>query len=149
MSDFDLEDDVLHMCILFLLIEHSNNQRRRHKLLRSGLLPPHLSLWHQLLHFGDNVSFLDVTGFSRPTFLVLETALLVHWEPPARTCQNQLDFRGQIGLYLFYVGSRMQLKFLCLLFGIIPSCASAYINKMMKLVIKALSSTASPRSRTS
>jgi hypothetical protein len=32
----------------------------------------------------------------------------------------------------------MQLKYLCLLFGIIPSCASAYILKMMKLVIKSL-----------
>jgi hypothetical protein len=74
----------------------------------------------------------------RHSFQLLETVIRVHWVPPARVVQNSLDLRGQIGLYLFYVGSRMQLKYLCLLFGIIPSCASAYILRMMRLVIKSL-----------
>jgi hypothetical protein len=86
MSTSDPDADIMDLCVLFLLIDHSNAQRRRHNLLRSALLPPQFSSWNHLLNFGDNVSFLDVTSFLRPAFMVLKTALLVHYVPPLRMC---------------------------------------------------------------
>ncbi|KAJ1415732.1 hypothetical protein B484DRAFT_297350, partial [Ochromonadaceae sp. CCMP2298] len=115
------------------------SQRTRHKLLRAGILPPRLSSWAQLLNYGDTVSFLDVTGFTRHAFMALETALLRVHTVPVKGSAPALNFRGQIGLYLFYLGSRMNLKHLCLLFGIFPPTASEIILKMMTIVVQGLS----------
>ena len=49
-----------------------------------------------------------------------------------------LDAKGQLGLYLFYVGSQMKTKQLCLLFCVIPSTANQIILRMMSLICRIL-----------
>jgi hypothetical protein len=49
-----------------------------------------------------------------------------------------LDCTAQLGLYLFFIGSTMGIKHLCLIFGVVPSCCSDVINKMLRLVVKKL-----------
>jgi hypothetical protein len=105
-----------------------------------------LSPWAQLLNHGDNVSFLDATGFTRDAFMALETALLRVHTVPVKGRTPALDFRGQIGLYLFYLGSRINLKHLFLLFGIVPSTASEIILKIMSIVVEGLSDDKQGRS---
>ena len=51
---------------------------------------------------------------------------------------SSIDNRGKLGLYLFFVGSRMSVKHLCLIFGIVPTSACVYINEMIKLVVRKL-----------
>jgi hypothetical protein len=132
-------EPAMGLCLILLLAHLHNSKRTRYKLLRAGILPPRLSPWAQLLNYGDNVSFLDVTGFPRHAFMALETALLRVHTVPVKGRTPALNFRGQIGLYLFYLGSRMNLKHLCLLFGIVSSTASEIILKMMTIVVQSLS----------
>jgi hypothetical protein len=108
-------------------------------LTKSALLSPAFSPWNQLLNHGDDNSFLTLTGFTRAAFMQLENILFVEvlitakrGRPPA------LNRRGQIGLYMFFASSRMNLKHLCMIFGIVPTTASDYITKMLKLVVKRL-----------
>ena len=42
------------------------------------------------------------------------------------------------GLFLFYVGSQMKTKHLCLLFGIVPFTAKKIIDKMLHLACRKL-----------
>jgi hypothetical protein len=51
-----------------------------------------------------------------------------------------LDPIAQLGLYLFFIGSTMGIKHLCLIFGVTPMRCSVVINKMMQLVVKKLKS---------
>ena len=45
---------------------------------------------------------------------------------------------GYLGLFLFYLGSTMSCKHLCMLFVITPSVCSCIINKMLSKVVKKL-----------
>jgi hypothetical protein len=49
-----------------------------------------------------------------------------------------LDENGQLGLHLFYLETKMSVKYLCMLFGITPSTCCRYINKLMNLIVKQL-----------
>lgn len=120
------KDPIFLLCLLHIAIRVYNGQRRNQKLTRAAP-------WFRLLNFGDDYSFLNLTGFTRFAFMQLE-AVLLDGLPVRRGRPPQLDFRGQLGLYLFFLGSRMGLKHLCMLFGIVPSSASVFINRMMKLV---------------
>ncbi len=46
---------------------------------------------------------------------------------------------GYLGLVLFYFGSTMSYKHLCLIFGITPSVCSRVIRYMLRLVVLQLS----------
>jgi hypothetical protein len=116
---------------------YCNGRRRNAKLTRSAVLTPRMAPWYRLLYFGDDYSFLNLTGCTKGVFLKLERVLL-QGERDRRGRTPQLDFRGQLGLYLFYLGSRMALKQLCLIFGVVPSTASLFINRFIKLVPKKL-----------
>jgi hypothetical protein len=137
-NDDASDEAALDTCMLLLLVSMHNIQRNRHKLCHPAILPPHTSPRAHLLDFADPASFLDITGFTRASFMQLETVLVTAYHPPSLGRPSLLDFRGRVGLYLFYVGSRMQIKFLCLLFGIVSSCASEYIQRMQKIVVRAL-----------
>lgn len=109
---------LIQLCLLY------NSIRKRSKLSREAIVSPSISPWHQLLNFGSNSSFLEITGFSRQAFMQLENCMLPHFNARQRGIggrPSMLDFRGRLGLYLVYAGSTCQHKFLCLIFGIIPT----------------------------
>ena len=58
-----------------LLCELHNRQRRRTKLSRSAIQSPKLAGWEHLLNFGNDDSFLNVTGMSRHAFMEMEKIL--------------------------------------------------------------------------
>ena len=61
-------EDVLMLVVLFAGIVHYNSIRNRSKLTRSALLQPSLSPWNRLYMFGNESSFLEMTGFTRFAF---------------------------------------------------------------------------------
>lgn len=119
--------------------------------MRSALIAPGMSGWQQLINHGDASCFLQLTGLDRPTFLLLEQSLL-HLEvmvddPAMRGRPSSLDFRAQIGLYLFYIGSTCTYKHLCSIFGITPSVCSRFIIKMKTFFTEGLSNHPDARIR--
>ena len=138
----DVNNDVLSLLLILLIVVTVNNSRNRHRLTSSALVHPSLSPWIQLLRNADQSSFLTVTGFSRFAFVELERALYPLEDIVAsgkkRGRPEALDNKGKLGLYLLFVTSRMEIKFLCLIFGIPPTTCIRYINNVMKLVVKKL-----------
>jgi hypothetical protein len=102
---------------------------------------------YNVLDFGnddkDPVSFLHMTGLTRPTFEML-LDYLFDLEYIACHCQCRrpcsLGPEGYLGLLLFYLGSTMQYKYLCLMFGVTLSVCSRVINTMPKKVVQRLRS---------
>lgn len=76
---------------------------------------------------------------SRVAFIELEKVLFPSEGILVRRGRPEmLNCRGKLGLYLLYATSRMEVKFLCMIFGIVPTTCIKYINEMMKLVVKKL-----------
>ena len=50
------------------MLVYYNSIRSRHYVTRSGILPTSASPWRHLYENGDEVSFLNLTGFSREAF---------------------------------------------------------------------------------
>jgi len=72
-----------------------------------------------------------MTGLSRQAFSLLHEVLFLG-QQPQRTGRPQLmPSTAQLGLFLFYIGSTMGIKHLCLMFGITPTIFSIIINKML------------------
>jgi hypothetical protein len=72
-----------------------------------------------------------LTGFSRISLFILEQALLFNEANQNIGRPSSLDDRDQlVGLFSFFVGCRMRLKDLFLIFGTVPSTASVCINKL-------------------
>ena len=150
MMTFDDEDDENDEMIVVLTIFTAaiwyNSVRNRSKLTRSAILQPSMSPWQHLYANGDDASFLEMTGFDRESFARLENCLFdedLGERRAGRPCS--LDNCGKLGLYLFYVGSQMKTKHLCLLFGIIPTTADIVIRYMMILLCKKLKNNASAK----
>ena len=136
--DEETHEDILNVICLLAIIVAYNSVRERHYLLRAAIVRPRLSPWMHLLANGDDRSFLDVTGFTKDAFYRLETAVFPAGDVPTRGRPSSLDNKGKLGLVLFFLGSRMETKFLCLLFGIIPTTANVTINAMLRLLVKQL-----------
>ena len=49
-----------------------------------------------------------------------------------------LTSEGQLGLFLFYIGSTMNYKYLCLIFGVTPCACLKMLRNVLKLVVKHL-----------
>lgn len=133
---------VCKIILLVALIQAYNACRRRCYLTKYALLPPNLTPWQRLLDFGDEQSFLLMTGMSKNGFLYLEDVLFGNshrWMMRRRRGRPfGLDEKGLLGLYLFYIGSKMQSKHLCMIFGVTPSACSRIVNMMIKLVVRKL-----------
>jgi hypothetical protein len=56
---------VLLLALTLSAVKLYNSLRRRHYVTRSALLPPDRSPWTKLYEDGDDVSFLNIPGFSR------------------------------------------------------------------------------------
>ena len=129
------------LLMVVLLMRAHNSIRRRTKLRRCALLHPNQSPWQRLYYHGDSSSFLLMTGLTRAAFHELYLTLFVdnNQQPILRRGRPELlDCAAQLGLYLFFIGSTMGIKHLCLIFGVVPSCCSDVINKMLWLVVKKL-----------
>jgi hypothetical protein len=151
MINFDINDDVVSLLLILLVVVTVNNSRHRHRLTRSALLHPILSPWNQLLRNADDGSFLSITGFNRVGFKELERTVFPIEDIALIGVKNGrpeiLDNKGKLGLFLLYVTSRMEVKHLCLIFGVPPTTCIRYINKMMKLIVKKLKNNAISRIR--
>ncbi len=82
-----------------------------------------------------------MTGFSRAAFQDLCLVLFIenNQQPILHRGKPELlDCAAQLGLYLFFIGSTIGIKHLCLIFGVVPSCCSDVISKMLQLVVKEL-----------
>ena len=121
-----------------LLIHAYNSQRNRTKLHRVALVAPHESPWNRLYLYGDASSFLTMTGLSREAFTLLHDVLFANEQPQRLGRPQMMTSTAQLGLYLFFIGSTMGIKHLCLIFGITPTVCSKVINKMLKLVVQKL-----------
>jgi hypothetical protein len=58
----------LYVAASVSMLVYYNSIRRRHYVTRSGILPTTASPWRHLYENGDEVSFLNLTGFSREAF---------------------------------------------------------------------------------
>ena len=126
---------------LFLLLIHANNSvRNRSYLHRCAILAPAESPWTKLYRYGDASSFLTMTGMSRPAFSQLFNVLFMdgHQQRFRGGRPPLMDPIAQLGLYLFFVGSTMGIKHLCLIFGVTPSVCSRTITAMLSLVVQKL-----------
>jgi DDE superfamily endonuclease len=139
-ADENDDDDFLFIMTLFSAALWYNSLRSRSRLTRSAILEPKLSPWSRLYHFGDSGSFLQLTGFTRDAFRNLRIVLFGDHDNDGRRVgrPSSLDPNGELGLYLFFVGSTMGLKHLCLIFGVVPTTAAITIWKMMKVICKLL-----------
>ena len=124
-----------------------NSLRKRSKLSRLALLSPRESAWNRLMKYGDDQSFLEMTGFNRKIWVKLEDIIFPIKERirSKRGRSPLLNDRGQLGLFIFFLGSNMTLSQLCMIFGVVPSSASAYINRILNRVYKKLKHNESAR----
>ncbi len=98
------------------------------------------SPWRRLYDHADEASFVHVTGLNRCAFVMLMDHVF-DLEALARRCRGSpclLGPEGYLGLLLFYLGSTMNYKHLCLIFGITLLVCSRGINWMLKKIVHAL-----------
>ena len=126
------------LMLVILLIKYHNSIRDRSYLLRAAVVHPSLSPWRYLYEHGDDCSFLHLTGLTREAFIILQDILFppepsdeFGRRPPGRP--KLLDKSSSLGLLLFYIGSMMTNKYLCLIFGIVPTQCTIYIKDMLLL----------------
>ncbi len=133
-----VDDNAQHLrrlLLLILLVHLHNKIRDRHILLRQALVQPLDSPWTKLYQFADPLSFLHMTGLTRPTFAMLLDYLFDLEDIVRRRRRGRpqlLGPEGFLGLLLFYLGSTMNYKHLSMLFGITRSVCSHVINMMPK-----------------
>ena len=79
-------------------------------------------------------SFTLMTGLLRYVFQTLLHILSSRatWPRSHTGRPHSLSPSAELGLFLFYVGSTMNLKHLCLIFGTTPAVCSRSIKKMLK-----------------
>lgn len=124
--------------LFFCAIIVFNSLRNLSKLTRSAILPPSMSPWRKLWADGDDKSFLTMTGFSRHAFRLLHEALWTSnalggsYSPVGRP--SILTNVDRLGLVLFYLGSKVTLSELCMLFGVSVSLCGETINDMLRLI---------------
>jgi hypothetical protein len=127
----------LHMLVI-LLIKYHNNIHECIYLLRAAVVHPSLSPWRYLHDQEDDGSFLHLTGLTREAFCIFQDIMF----PPKpldefgqRPCGRPklLDNTSSVGLLLFYIWSMMTYKHLCMIFGILTTQCSTYIDVILLL----------------
>ncbi len=119
---------------MILLIHYFNSIHNQHYLLRAAVVDPHELPWRELYEKADDSSFLHMTGVTRRAFRLLLEYLFDNDEIfPHRRCGQPCSTGpdGYLDLLLFYLGSTMNYKHLCLIFGLTPSVCSRTINWML------------------
>jgi hypothetical protein len=127
--------------LLILLLQFYNSIRNRHYLLRSAIVVPREAPWRKLYKRADDTSFLHMTGLNRRAFRSLLQYLFDEDEIVPRRRRGRprlLGPDGYLGLLLFYLGSTMNYKHLCLIFGLTPSVCGKAINCMLRRTVRLL-----------
>jgi len=127
--------------LVVLLLQYHNSIRDRHYLHRSAIVQPLQSPWMKLYTSGDDSSFLHMTGLNRQAFTelleyIFDLEAIVQCRRRGRPRSLRPD--GYLGLLLFYLGSMMTDKHLCLIFGITPSVCNRAINFMLRRIVRKL-----------
>ena len=122
--------------MVVLLFQLHNSIRSRHYLHRPTLVSPGDLPWQWLYERADPSSFLHMTGLTRPCFAMLLSVLFDPEEilPQRRRRRGRprsLQPEGCLGLLLFYLGSTMNHKHLCMIFGIVPGICSKVVRAML------------------
>jgi hypothetical protein len=136
---FNSQITQLYVAASVSMIIYYNGIRRRHHLTRSGILSPDRSPWRHLYENGDEASFLNLTGFTRQAFEEMHEFL--HGDDQNRIGPGRrrlLNTRDELGVILFYLGSKMRLSELCLIFGCTPSRCSAIISHQLHTLSRRL-----------
>jgi hypothetical protein len=113
----------------------------RHYLTRAGLIHPRFGPWRRLLNYGDEGSFIEMTGLNFDAFRDLVYMVATEDERARRRRVGRpklLNLDDEIGLFLFFVNSTMRAKHLSMIFGILPNTISITIRLIMKRIIRAL-----------
>jgi hypothetical protein len=120
---------LLKFLLLMITIEAYNSARDRSiwLVVLYYFLVVHLGIYSLLM-----VIINHMTGLTRAAFESLKNCLFeMPTIIPKRGRPCQLDENGKLGLYLFYIGSKMDVKHLCLLFGVTPSSCCRVIKHML------------------
>ena len=133
------EDDqqrLRRVLMVVLLFQLHNSIRTRYHLHRPTIVSPINLLWQRLYEQADLLSFLHMTGLTRRCFAMLLSALFDPEEilPHQRRWRGRLQSlrpEGCLGLLLFYLGSTMNPKHLCMIFGIVPGICSKVVRAML------------------
>ena len=122
---------LLGLVAVYLTVAY-NNARDHRGITRSAILHPTISPWRQILNYGDENFFITLTGFSREAFDFLHSVLFANEDRTYRTGRKRLTTtRDELGILLFYCGSRMNLNEFCLIFGVTPSRCSEIVRNML------------------
>jgi hypothetical protein len=136
--DDDNEPPLHQVLIIILLLLYHNSLCNHHYLHRLAILEPQRSPWKKLYKNRDSKSFLHMTGLTHHAFgLLLDYLFDLEEITSCYRCRQpcSLDLDGYFELLLFYLGSKMQYRHLCLIFGITPSVCSHVINMMLKRMV--------------
>ena len=71
----DEDNDMIVVLTIFTAAIWYNSVRNRSRLTRSAVLQPSINSWQHLYANGDDLSFLEMTGFDRVSFMCLESLL--------------------------------------------------------------------------
>ena len=128
--------------LLLVTIQYHNSIRDKGNLYRPAIVLPEHSAWQHLYVNADDTSFLLLTGVSREVFRMLLNILYPHGSVDSagrrRGRPRSLLPHAELGLFLFYIGSTMSIKHLCLIFGSVPSVCSRSLTKLLKLIPRKL-----------
>ena len=128
----------LYVAASMLMLVNYNSIRRRYYITRSGNLPTAASPWRHLYENGEEVSFLNLTGFSREALEEMHEYPYENVERYDAGRPRLLNTRDELGLILFYLGSTMKYSELCLIFGCTPTRCSVYINHQLTFLSRKL-----------
>jgi hypothetical protein len=136
----DNEPCICQLLLIILLLQFHNGIRDCHYLYCLAILLPERSPWKRLYKNTNPESFLHMTGLTRGSFASLVN-YFIDFEDIVYRCSCRhgrplsLSPDGHLGLLLFYLGSKMQYRHLCLIFGITPSVCSRAIYMMLRRMV--------------
>lgn len=128
--------------LLLVTVHHYNTLCNKGNLYCQAVLLPEHSAWQHLFDNADDTSFLLMTGVSRDVFHMLLNILYPNQRIDSagrrKGRPRSLLPHAELGLFLFFVGSTMNIKHLCLIFGTVPSVCSRSLKKLLKLIPRKL-----------
>ncbi len=124
------------LALVLSLCAYSNSIHDRTWLYREAILPPSKAPWNHLFLHGDHSLFLLMTGLTREAFDMLHDIL----KPPGHPSLPKLKGRkwsltseGHLRLFLFYICSTMNYKYLCLLFWCDTKCLFSHAEEYAEI----------------
>ncbi len=141
LTDNDNQPCICQLLLIILLLQFYNGIHDHHYLHCSAIFLLERSPWKKLYHNANAESFLHMTGLIHGAFAPLLDYLfdLEDIVYPLSRIRGQpllLSCDGYLGLLLFYLGSKMKYRHLCLFFGITSSVCGRAINMMLRRMVQ-------------